>query len=70
MFHRRLATLEPATGTAAVLPVCPLCHTLDRTITAEALRNGAEWVCGRCGQRWGVPQLATAAAYAQYEATH
>ena len=51
-------------------PTCPLCHTVDRTITSDALRAGAEWACTRCGQTWTAARLATAAAYAQYEAHH
>ena len=58
------------TEAAAPSPTCPLCHTLDRTITMEALRDGAEWTGNRCGQRWNAARLTTTAAYAQYQATH
>jgi hypothetical protein len=44
-------------------PLCPLCHTLDHTITGDALAAGAEWTCIRCGQTWSAGRLATAAAY-------
>jgi transposase-like protein len=48
-------------------PTCPLCHTLDTTVTSDSLRGGAEWACTRCGQTWSAARLATAAAYARYE---
>jgi transposase-like protein len=48
-------------------PTCPLCHTLDHTVTADSLRAGAEWACTRCGQTWSAARLATAAAYEQYQ---
>lgn len=43
---------------------CPSCQTTDATMTNEALKTGADWRCGRCGQRWNAIRLATAAAYA------
>ena len=49
-------------------PTCPLCHTLDTTITAGALAGGATWACTRCGQSWNVARLETAAAYEAYAA--
>jgi transposase-like protein len=47
---------------------CPLCHTLDQTMTSETLDAGAWWRCARCGHTWNDARLATAAAYAQYAA--
>lgn len=55
---------------AVMSPACPLCHTLDQTVTAESLRAGANWVCTRCGQAWSAARLETAAAYTQYAALH
>jgi transposase-like protein len=49
-------------------PTCPLCHTLDQTITSDTLQAGAAWVCTRCGQTWSDARLTTAAAYAHYAA--
>ena len=46
-------------------PTCPLCHTLNHTITSELLAAGALWTCTRCGQTWTAARLATAAAYAR-----
>ena len=54
--------------TSSLAPVCALCHTLDRTISAESLAAGATWACTRCGQTWSAARLETAAAYAQYTA--
>ena len=42
---------------------CPLCHTLDRTVTPESLLSGAYWSCARCGQKWTAARLETASAY-------
>jgi len=56
--------------TAVLSPTCPLCHTLDHTITADSLRVGAEWACTRCGQTWSAARLETAAAYARYQSAH
>lgn len=62
--------LQAFTRSAAV-PLCPLCHTLDRTITAEALQHdGATWNCVVCGQAWSMRRLEAVAAYAQYVASH
>jgi transposase-like protein len=55
---------------SALSPTCPLCHTLDHTVTSDSLRGGAEWACTRCGQTWSAARLATAAAYELYEAAH
>jgi transcription elongation factor Elf1 len=43
---------------------CPSCHTEDPTMTNVAVGAGADWHCGRCGQRWDAVRLATVAAYA------
>jgi hypothetical protein len=42
---------------------CPLCHTTDTTMTNDAVRSGADWLCGRCGQTWSGARLATVTAY-------
>lgn len=55
---------------SALSPVCPLCHTLDQTVTVDSLRTGATWVCTRCGQTWSATRIETVAAYAHYIATH
>jgi hypothetical protein len=31
---------------------CPSCHTEDPTMLNVAVGAGADWHCGRCGQRW------------------
>ena len=43
---------------------CPLCHTVDPTMTNIALSAGADWHCSRCGQRWDTIRLAAVAGYA------
>jgi transposase-like protein len=49
---------------------CPLCQTVDLTVTAESLRAGATWVCTRCSQIWSERRLETVAAYERYTAAH
>ena len=39
-------------------------------MTTGALDAGADWHCGRCGQRWDALRLATAAAYADWVTEH
>ena len=51
---------------SAPAAICPLCHTLDRAMSAESLQAGAFWRCARCGQMWSAARLATSAAYARY----
>jgi transposase-like protein len=51
------------------LPICPLCHKVDETVTTASLRSGAVWTCTRCGQNWSASRLATAADYARFAAT-
>ena len=65
-----LSPIQPAALGGVVCPRCPLCHTLDRTVTAEALQAGAGWRCTACGQAWSARRLETVAAYAQYVADH
>jgi hypothetical protein len=51
------------------LAMCPSCGTTDETTTYGALRaGGSSWLCVRCGQRWTLARLATAAAYAEWVA--
>lgn len=52
------------------VPTCPLCHTVDVTVTLETLAAGAGWHCTMCGQRWDADRLATVLSYAQYVADH
>lgn len=47
---------------------CPLCHTTDASLTADALKTGGNWRCVRCGQRWDAARLATVAAYTAWVA--
>jgi hypothetical protein len=53
----------PRTQVAVLTATCPLCHTLDATMTPDALLEGKAWSCGRCGQHWDAARLETAAAY-------
>jgi transposase-like protein len=51
-----------------VAPVCPLCHTIDTTVSAESLRRGGWWRCTVCSQSWDATRLETTAAYADFAA--
>ena len=51
-----------------VSPTCPLCHTVDVTVTRDTLVGGASWICTLCGQRWSATRLEAVAAYARYTA--
>ena len=46
---------------------CPLCHTIERSLSDDALAAGGGWRCTMCDQRWDAPRLATVAAYAVWE---
>jgi len=35
-------------------------------MTYDALGNGTDWQCARCGQKWSATRLATVAAYAAW----
>jgi ribosomal protein L37AE/L43A len=50
-------------------PICPLCHTVDTTVTEADLATGGEWRCTTCGQRWDAERLGVVAAYAQFVAS-
>jgi hypothetical protein len=63
----RLQAIAPALVKFAT---CPSCHTVDATMTKVAVSGGADWHCGRCGQRWDALRLATAAAYGVWLASH
>ena len=54
----------------AAYAMCPSCHTADPTMTNGAVTGGADWHCGRCGQRWDTARLATVAAYAAWLSKH
>ena len=43
---------------------CPLCHTMSRSLTDDALAAGEDWRCGRCGQLWNARRTTTVAVYA------
>lgn len=43
---------------------CLSCHMEDHTLTNREVEAGANWRCGRCGQRWDGVRLRTVAAYA------
>ena len=49
-------------------PTCPLCHTVETTITEESLKAGGYWTCAMCHQIWNTRRLETVAAYARYVA--
>lgn len=63
-------TPVPMAQTPLLSPTCPLCHTLDQTVTSDSLAAGASWACTRCGQTWSATRLEKAAAYAQYATAH
>jgi hypothetical protein len=66
-----MQTFPPSPQTPpVVVGMCPLCHTVEATVTAEALNAGANWRCANCGQMWSARRLEAVAAYAQYVATH
>lgn len=58
---RSLSTIAPEIVGRAT---CPLCHTVDPTMTNIALSAGTDWHCSRCGQRWDTMRLAAVAGYA------
>ena len=60
----------PITTTApdVTSSACPLCHTVDDTVSLEMLRKGSWWRCVVCDQIWSATRLETAAAYARYAA--
>jgi hypothetical protein len=47
---------------------CPLCHTVDTTLSSESFAAGIAATCPRCGQIWTAKRLETVAAYATYAA--
>lgn len=63
-------TAAETAPTAGVGATCPLCHTVDETVTPASLRAGATWKCTRCGQTWSAERLETVAAYARFDAAH
>ena len=54
------STLAPEPAGAVI---CALCHTADPVMTIGTLKAGADWRCGRCGQRWDAARLAAVAEY-------
>jgi ribosomal protein L37AE/L43A len=58
------------TAAMALSHTCPLCHTLDNTITPDGMRIDTGWTCTRCGQAWSAGRLAAVSAYATYVAAH
>jgi transposase-like protein len=61
-----MTPVQPAIAVPSA--TCPLCHTLDHTVTSESLLAGVGWVCTRCGGKWTAARLETAAAYQRYVA--
>jgi hypothetical protein len=53
-----------------VWPTCPLCHTVETTVTDELLQAGGYWTCATCDHVWSARRLETVAAYALYVAAH
>lgn len=49
---------------------CPMCHTVNQTLTLDAVRRGASWACARCGHMWSAARLDAVAAYARFVAAH
>jgi hypothetical protein len=49
------------------LPICPLCHTVDKTISPETLAAGGAWACTLCSQNWSQSRLDVVTAYKQYD---
>ena len=47
---------------------CPLCHTVDTTLSSESFAAGVAAACPRCGQIWTAKRLENVAAYATYSA--
>ena len=58
-----LSALPPIAAGLSGFATCPSCHSIDATMTTFAVNGGADWHCGRCGQRWDAVRLATVAAY-------
>jgi predicted Zn finger-like uncharacterized protein len=46
---------------------CPLCHTIDVTMSDDVLASGGWWRCTRCGQAWDAERLSVVAAYVHSE---
>lgn len=46
-----MTPIEP-TPALDLSPTCPLCHTVDITVTPHSLQAGAYWASTRCGQTW------------------
>ena len=44
---------------------CPMCHT-PAPLALAAIDAGADWRCGRCGQRWNAARIAAVTAYAAW----
>lgn len=65
-----MTTASIDVAAALLSRTCPLCRTVNGTVTSEALAAGATWACARCGQTWSTARLDTAAAYARYVAAH
>ena len=65
-----LSPLPAVVPALVVFATCPSCHTADATMTNVAVSGGADWLCGRCGQRWDAIRLATVAAYDVWLSEH
>mgnify|MGYP003344605370 CR=1 FL=1 len=49
---------------------CPMCHTVDSSLTQDLLDAGSYWHCVRCGQLWDANRLSRVAAYAAWARQH
>ena len=56
--------------TSAASAICPLCHTIDSTVTELILDAGGGWQCALCQQRWTRDRLDTVAAYGRWVVEH
>jgi hypothetical protein len=56
------ATTPPRMGFAT----CPSCRATHATVTCDAVENGADWQCVRCGQQWSATRRAAVATYAEW----
>lgn len=57
-------------STSESLTTCPLCHTVHRGLTDEAVQAGADWRCVRCEQLWNAGRLAAADGYQTWAVQH
>lgn len=61
-----MSTLPAIAPELVGFATCPSCRTTHATMTNEAVGNGADCQCARCGQKWSATRLATVVAYAAW----